>query len=453
MSLNPEAFQWLRKRTYAHARTCGEAGREEKILEAWCTQQLQAWLAKQPEGDEMLPSHVASTARSVARYVSEKYIPHRAPPKTTRDQRLAEQRLSTWAADEVQRAGKRPTTRRVARTMGVSKSKAARLLGREGVSPIRDRRKASLRPVARKALDTLEAMLPREGSRAVSLDDLAGQLWPRSTNETTGRQQRKRVKDALSDIEKAGLGFNIVTTSTLAAVRRGRCWKPGEADAALRAAEATPSLLYPIEALPRRPVGGAFWTSPEVNDVVIMLRVAAQERLPHPDLARFIHAHRLVIDPQPLLNIAWRFSQPKYSRDGMLEQMRRKASHLVDPCWKDRRRYLAGPLFRLVNSIHLLTEDGYWGRPAPDALDTALYVTQYLDHVDESARTRIDMLRAIIEALWETDNSVDPKAAVAACRQLALAEEAGHWTPAEGHLLRPEPTFAKVIEVHDDIPF
>jgi hypothetical protein len=184
-----------------------------------------------------------------------------------------------------------------------------------------------------------------------------------------------------------------------------------------------------------------------------MLRIAAQERLPFHPLARFIDAHRLVIDPKPLLDIAWRFSQPQYSRDEMLEQMCRKASQLIDPRWNDWRRYLCRPLYKLVNSIHLLTEDGYWGRPAPDALDTALRVTNYLDHLDESARSRVDMLRAIIESLWKSDNRMDPKAAVAVCRQLAQAEEAGHWTPADGHLLRPEPVFAKVLEVHDDIPF
>ncbi|WP_162820311.1 hypothetical protein [Microvirga calopogonii] len=453
MSINLEAFEWLRKRTYAHARTCGESGREKNALEAWCNQQLQAWLAKHPEREEIEPSHVAATARSVAQYVSKNYKPHRAPPKSTRDQRLTEQRLSTWAADEVRREGKRPTTRRVASAMGVSKSKAGRLLAREDVAPVRDRRKAPLRSVALQVLKTLEAMLPRESSTVVSLDDLAGRIWPRSTNEATGRQHRKRIRDALSEIETARLGFNIVPSSTLAAVQRGRRWKPGQANAALAAAEAAPGLLYPIDALPERPVGGSFWASPEIQDVMMMLRIAAQERLPFHPLARFIHAHRLVIDPQPLLDIAWRFSQPEYSRDGMLEQMRRKASHLIDPRWNDGRRYLYGPLHRLVNSIHLLTEDGYWGRPAPDALDTALRVTHYLDHVDESARTRIDMLRAIIEALWENDDRMDPKAAVVACRQLALAEEAGQWTPADGHLLRPEPTFAKALEVQDDIPF
>jgi hypothetical protein len=51
-------------------------------------------------------------------------------------------------------------------------------------------------------------------------------------------------------------------------------------------------------------------------------------------------------------------------------------------------------------------------------LGAALRVTQYLDHVDESARTRIAMLQAIVEALWKRDNRMDPKAAVAACRQL-----------------------------------
>jgi hypothetical protein len=86
-------------------------------------------------------------------------------------------------------------------------------------------------------------------------------------------------------------------------------------------------------------------------------------------------------------------------------------------------------------------------------LVTALHVTQYLDHVDESARTRIEMLQAIIEALWESDSNMDPKAAVAACRQLAQAEEAGQWTPADGHVLRPEPVYGKVLEAQDDIPF
>ncbi|MCB8822319.1 hypothetical protein [Microvirga rosea] len=401
----------------------------------------------------MEPSHVAATARSVAQYVSKNYKPHRAPATTTREQRQAEQNITPLVAEDYQRRGIRPTVRRVAGFMDVSKSKAGRLRAREGVAPVRDRRKAPLRSVARQVLETLETMLPREGSTVVSLDDLAGRIWPKSTNEATGRQHRKRVRDALSEIEKARLGFNIVSSSTLAAVQRGRRWKLGQADAALAAAEAAPSLLFPVDALPERPVGGSFWASPEVQDVMIMLRVAAQERLPFHPLARFIHAHRLVIDPQPLLDIAWRFSQPQYSRDEMLEQMRRKASQLIDPRWNDGRRYLYGPLHRLVNSIHLLTEDGYWGRPAPDALDTALRVTHYLDHVDESARTRIDMLRAIIEALWENDDRVDPKAAVAACRQLALAEESGQWTPADGHVLRPEPMFAKVLEVHDDIPF
>jgi hypothetical protein len=307
--------------------------------------------------------------------------------------------------------------------------------------------------VARQVLDTLEAMLPREASTVVSLDDLAGQIWPRSTNEATGRQHRKRIRDALSEIEKARLGFNIVSSSTLAAVQRGRRWKPGQADAVLAAAEATPSLLYPVNALPERLVGGSFWASPEIQDVMIMLRVAAQERLPFHALARFIHAHRLVVDPQPLLDITWRFSQPLYSRDEMLEQMRRKASQLVDPRWNDGRRYLSGPLRRLVNSIHLLTEEGYWGRPAPDALDTALQVTKYLDHVDENARNRIDILRTIIEAMWEGDRSTDPAAAVAACRRLAQAEEIGEWTPAESRALKPEPVYEDVLEVRDDVPF
>lgn len=401
----------------------------------------------------MPPSHVAATARSVAQYVSKNYERHRAPPKSTRDQRQAEQNIMPLIAEDYQRRGIRPTVRRVANFMDVSKSKAGRLRAREGVAPVRDRRKAPLRSVARQVLDALEAMLPRDGSTVVRLDDLADPIWPRSTNKTTGRQHRKRVRDALSEIEKARLGFNIVPSSTLAAVQRGRRWKPGQADAALAAAEATPSRLYPIDALPERPVGGSFWASPEIHDVMIMLRVAAQERLPFHPLARFIHAHRLVIDPQPLLDITWRFSQPQYSRDEMLEQMRRKASQLVDPRWNDGRRYLSKPLRRLVNSIHLLTEEGYWGRPAPDALITALHVTRYLDHVDEGARTRINMLQAIIEALWESDSNMDPKAAVAACRQLAQAEEAGQWTPADGHVLRPEPVYGKVLEARDDIPF
>jgi hypothetical protein len=453
MSINLEAFEWLRKRTYAHARTCGESGREVNTLQAWCIQQLQAWLARHPERDEMSASQVVATSRSVARYVSEKYQPHRAPPKTTRDQRLAERRLSTWVVDELKERGLRPTIRNVARTMGVSKSKAGRLLSQEDVAPVRKQRKVPLGPVTRQVLASFEAMLPKEGSTVVSVDDLAGRVWAKSSNEATGRQHRKRIKDALSRIENARLGFNIVTSSTLAAVRRGRRWKSGEADAALSAAEARPSLVYPIEVLPKRPVGGAFWTSPEVNDVVIMLRVAAQERLPYPDLARFIHAHRLVIDPQPLLDIAWRFSQPEYSHDEMLEQMRRRASQLVDPRWNAGRRYLSKPLLRLVNSIHSLTEEGYWRRPAPDALDTALRVTQYLDHVDDDACNRIDAFRAIIGALWESDRRMDPEAAVAACRQLARAEEAGQWTPDDGHLLRPEPMYGKVLEAQDDIPF
>jgi len=453
MSINLEAFEWLRERTYAHARTCGEAGREVSTLKAWCIQQLQAWLARHPERDEMSASQVVATASSVARYVSEKYQPHRAPPRTTRDQRLAEQRLSTWIVGELQERGMRPTIRNVARSMGISKTKAGRLLSREDVAPVRKHRKESLGSVPRQVLASLEAMLPREGSIVVSVDDLAGRVWAKSSNEATGRQHRKRIKDALSQIENARLGFNIVTASTLAAVRRGRRWKSGEAGAALSVAEARPGLVYPIEALPKRPVGGAFWTSPEVNDVVIMLRVAAQERLPYPDLARFIHAHRLVIDPQPLLDIAWRFSQPEYSQDEMLEQMRRKASQLINPRWNDGRRYLFKPLLQLVNSIHLLTEEGYWRRPAPDALDTALRVTQYLDHVDDEARNRIDILRAIIEALWASDRGMDPEAAVAACRQLAQAEEAGQWMPADGHVLRPEPVFGKVLEAQDDIPF
>jgi hypothetical protein len=453
VSINPEAFKWLRKRTYTHARTCGDTGREERTLEAWCTQQLQAWLAKHPEGDEMLPSHVAATARSVAQYVSKNYKPHRAPAKSTREQRQAEQNTTSLITEDYQRRGIIPTVRRVAGFMDVSKSKAGRLRSRDGVAPVRDRRKASLPSLPRQVLDTLEAMLPRDGSTAVRLDDLAGLVWPRSHNDATGRQHRKRIRDALSEINKARLGFNIVPSSTLAVVRRGRRWKPGEADTTLAAADTTPGLLFPIDALPERPIGGPFWASPEVQDVMIMLRVAAQERLPFHSLARFIHAHRLVIDPKPLLDIAWRFSQPEYSRDGMLEQMRRKASQLINPRWNDGRRYLVKPLSKLVNSIHLLTEDGYWGRPAPDALDTALHVTQYLDHVDESARTRIDMLREIVEALWESDDSVDPKAAVAACRQLAQAEEAGQWMPADGHLLRPEPMFGRVLAVQDDIPF
>lgn len=453
MSINLEAFHWLRKRTYTHARTCGESGREVSTLQAWCIQQLQVWLARHPEGDEMSASQVVATSRSVARYVSEKYEPHRAPPETTREQRLAEQRLSAWVFEELQEQGGRPTIRKVARTMGVSKSKAGRLLSREDVAPVRKQRKVCLGSVTRQVLASLETMLPREGSIVVCVDDIAGRLWTKSSNEATGRQRRKRIKDALSQIDNVRLGFNIVSSSTLAAVRRGRRWKSGEAEAALSAAKARPSLVYPIEALPKRPVGGVFWTSPQVTDVVIMLRVAAQERLPYPDLARFIHAHRLVIDPQPLLDVTWRFSQPEYSRDEMLEQMRRRASQFADARWNAGRRYLSKPLLQLVNSIHLLTEEGYWRRPAPDALDTALRVTRYLDHVDEGARTRIDMLRAIIETLWEYDEKMDPKAAVAACRQLAAAEEAGQWMPADGHLLRPEPMFMKVLEVHDDIPF
>jgi len=453
MSINQEAFEWLRKRTYAHARTCGEAGREVNTLQAWCIQQLQAWLARHPEGDEMSASQVVATSRSVARYVSEKYEPHRPPPETTREQRLAEQRLSAWVFEELQERGVPPTIRNVARTMGVSKSKVGRLLLREDIAPVRKQQKASLSSVPRQVLASLEGMLPKEGSAVVSLDDLAGRVWVKSSNKATGRQHRKRIKDALSQIENAGLGFNIITSSTLAAVRRGRRWKSGEAEAALSAAESGLGFVYPIEALPERPVGGAFWTSPEVIDVVIMLRVAAQERLPYPDLARFIHAHRLVIDPQPLLDVAWRFSQPEFSQDEMLEQMRRKASQFIDPRWNDGRRYLFKPLLRLVNSIHSLTEEGYWRRPAPDALETALRVTQYLDHVDEDARDRIEILRAIIEALWESDRSMDPESAVAACRQFAQAEEAGQWTPDDGHILRPEPMYEKVLETQDDIPF
>ncbi|MEE1657892.1 hypothetical protein VB618_16955 [Microvirga sp. CF3062] len=294
------------------------------------------------------------------------------------------------------------------------------------------------------------------------LDDLASRIWQKSANAATIRQHRKRLSDALSQIDKAGLGLNIVTSSALAAVRRGRRWKPNEAEATLAAAEASPNLLYPSDALPERAIGGPFWTSPEVLDVMTMLRVAAQERLPYLDLGRFIHAHRLVIDPQPLLDIMWRYSQPEYSRDDMLERVRRKASELLEPRnvrrrykprWKDRRRYLAIPLRKLANSVHMLTEDGYWGRPAPDALDTALRETRYLEHVGEDARTRIGMLGAIIEAMWEQDDSTNPKAAIAMCRQLARAEEAGQWTPADGHVLKPEPVYRNALEVRDDIPF
>lgn len=69
MSAAPEAFEWLRRQAYAHARTCGDERRQYDQLRGWCIARLTDWLSQHPEASQMPEAQLHATAAGVARYV------------------------------------------------------------------------------------------------------------------------------------------------------------------------------------------------------------------------------------------------------------------------------------------------------------------------------------------------------------------------------------------------
>lgn len=425
MSIAPEAFEWLRHETYAHARTCGDAARQFEPLRAWCAARLATWVSSHPERAEMPTGQLQATAAGVARYVAENYRPHRrrAAPRRTRDHRAADELLITDFRDVT----RKPSVRNVAAVAEMSKSKAGRLLARQGFAPGRAAKATTLKPTVRRVLDVVEQALGREGDRSFGLDDLAEQLWPRTTHDALRRQHRKRVRDALREIAAAGLGFHAELSTTHAVIRRGRRWKPGEGAAALADASSRP--LRPLHMVLADPaVGGPFWSSPEIRSIVMALRVASGERPPFQDLHFYIRAHADIrmIDTSPLARLLLRAFDPCNGDDFAVEQMWRDSARLRredDPV----RKQLGSDLHHMSNTFILLREDGRWGRCAYDCLGTVLRELGTRRGADLAGQQRIDHLRTIFDQLWHDDPEADVKAALALCKRLAEQEAKGHW--------------------------
>lgn len=425
MSVAPEAFEWLRRQAYAHARTCGDERRQYDQLRGWCIARLTDWLSRHPEGSEMPDAQLHVTAAGVARYVSQNYRPHRrrSTPRKTGDHRAAEELLITTAMEEA----RKPTVRHAAGMLDISKSKASRLLIRQGVAPIRTAKAAALRPTSRRLLDLLGRVHGREGDRLFDLDDLASHLWQRTADEATRRQHRKRIKDALRDIGDGGLGFHVEASSTHAVVRLGRCWKPGEA-AAMLASAASVSLVPLSRLLAMPSPGGAFWSAPEIKGIVAALRLASGERLAFDELHPYIRAHSRIqmLDTTPLATLFWRALEPCHSDDMAVEKMHTAGYRLrseEDPV----RQKLGRDIVVLANSFQLCREDGRWGRCAHDCLTGVLENTDVKRAVDGPGRQRIDHLLQLFDRLWHEDPCADVLEGLALCRRLADQESAGLW--------------------------
>lgn len=425
MSIAPEAFDWLRRQAYAHARTCGDEQRQYDELRGWCVERLKLWLSRHPEGHAMPEAQLHATAAGIARYVSRNFRPHRSPsaPKRTRHQRAAEELLITSAMEEA----RKPTVRHAADMMGISKSKAGRMLIRQGVAPVRRAKAAALRPTAHRIFDLIERLHSHEGDCLFNVNDLACHLWPRTAAEATRRQHRKRIRDALREIDDGGLGCHIETSSTHAAVRVGRRWKPGEAGSML---DLAPSItLAPLSSLlATRSPGGAFWSAPEIKGIVAALRITSGERLPLQDLHPYVRAHGQiqVIDTTRLATVFWRALDPCNSDDKAVEEMRR-ASYQLQSEDDPTRRKLGRDIAILANSFQVCRDDGRWGRCAHDCLTTILEKTGVKAAADVLVRQRIDHLLQLFDRLWHEDPGADVHEGLRLCRRLAEQESAGLW--------------------------
>lgn len=258
---------------------------------------MEEWRATDPEGGSLSEDEGKHIAQSVTTWIVTRYKPKRPRPKSTRQQRRIERDCIPLVVADLIKEGKKPSVRNVARDCGISKSKAARLMNAKGIEPKRDAVVSQLSAPAQRLYRILAHNVPRDYPIVLKISPLIRYVWPPhpviDQKKSAKSMQRKRFGALVNEISKVKLYQMFQCDNDLLAIRRLGRWKRLE-DVSYFVELATQGIIPPPELPPQEsPAGvdleGLFWTRPEVELCVSLVRVARQRDLTFaPDALSFV---------------------------------------------------------------------------------------------------------------------------------------------------------------------
>ncbi|WP_062114903.1 hypothetical protein [Aureimonas sp. AU40] len=431
MSVAPEAFAWLSKQAIERWGRMPKSERRVDEIAAWGDAGLRGWRDRRPDGGELSDAEVRSTARSVARFMVERYVQRRKrpPAKSSFESRALDRHAIRVVAEMMaEDAGKTVPARQVADTLGIGRSKVARALSVARGKPKREAVAATLSPTAQKLRSLVESVLPGDGERVVRIVELAERMWPKAGAEVkagTARAQRKRLLDALATL--APLSIYAVADGEHVALIRGRRWTEKAAAARLATAAAKPTRA--VVAVPMPIVGGPFWTSLEVRCLVAVLWASGGSPLYGYKFRDFISLQTPLRDTRPVTRAYQRaVSDADGGASRFPDFVRRILSDRAPRPWRfepEARR----TLIAAAEAMEWIYEDGRYCRPAADTIDRACREFSGLrEPATPERRARIEAFKEIIGVRDGRDGWLDWSGVLALCERLARDEAAGRWS-------------------------
>ncbi|WP_414473566.1 hypothetical protein [Microvirga sp. M2] len=423
LSVNPSAFNWLRRQAYAYA---NEHGSDREALQAYCSEKISQWRQNDPEGKDLDEKAARELALDVANWVAAKYNPkRRSVARKTREMRALEEVVITYFTEELEEQGRKPTVRAVADLAEHSKTKAGRLLNLQGVAPRRTAKVVKLSRNAQRLYAIFDQTMPRDGSMALSHRGLMDLMWPKKApaiepKKSTRSMQKTRLSDLMNELQQARLGFHALVVGDIIALRRGRRWKSLK-DAEIWVNEERERQQVILPASPQEKVSqNSFWRQPEIQTCIGLMELAAWGDIRAADQAMpVITATRALIDYRPLLSNIHR-ALNTYNWPDVVENLFRQSGRIENPD-------VARAVRKIANVFQVLFHGGRYGWPAHDVLADAFRTTGFLDRVESSDPRAGQRIRY----LWKTviQGSDDCPTTIALCRTLENEERQGRWTP------------------------
>ncbi|NTE80185.1 hypothetical protein G6M12_01295 [Agrobacterium tumefaciens] len=431
MSANPEAFEFLRKSAYSHVQ---KHGNDAQVLRQHCRDALDAWLRDEASGCDLNASEAAALVVAVSSWVSQRYHRPKRKPSRRREERAAQAAAAPLFLEYAVEDGLKPSIRNAARISGQSKSTMARHLRMQGISPVREKKINALPSTVKRLARLLDSTFSIDGAWLVEVDHCVAKLWddadvlsealPRSTRS----ERRKKLPELLAAITAAGIGFNILVSGNVIAIRRGRRFK-GMKDAATWIEDE--ERINGFKLLRRPEVESrtqTFWDDPWLLDVLaVMFTGAVRRTFPHAEeLQPWLRLLRPLLDPRPLVAIieiaVRRATQGDFVADlqglcaGVTDREVRKAGY---------------KLANVMQTVRLYSDRGWEPVDFFGDVDHELRFMPYLAANAPKSYAKLSYFRNVVLPEIAAEHQDDPNpiyATMTRCRALPAEEKAGKWT-------------------------
>ncbi|MGO7637585.1 hypothetical protein [Rhizobium leguminosarum] len=385
-------------------------------------------------GSDLNASDATALVEDVSYWVNQRYRKPKRKTLRRREERAAEAMVAPMFLEEAAESGLKPSIRNAARLAGRSKSTMARHLRLQGIAPVRDGKIAALPAPVRRLARILDSSFPIDGAWLVRVDHCIAKLWddldavPESMPRSTKFERRKKLPDLLAAVTAAGVGFNILVSGDLIAIRRGRRFH-GIKDTAVWIEEEERvngfRFLRSPETDGRRRQW--FWDDPWVSDVLAVMFTGTWRTFSNADQVEpWLRLLRPMLDPRPLVAV--------------IDTAIRRA--LQDDFVADLRGLCAGVengevrkagyrLASVIETIRLYAERGW--EPV-DFFGDVDYELRFMKSVATNAPksyAKLMYFRNVVLPAIAAEHEDDPDpiyAALKRCRALREEERAGTWT-------------------------